>query len=371
VTSTVRAGEPELPASATGEPGLSVSGLATRVGSFRLEPISLVVAPGRMVVVLGPSGAGKTVLLNTIAGFHPASAGLVRLAGRDIGRLPPEQRRIGMVFQDAALFPHLSVADNVAFGPRARGERDPDRVIELLNRFGIAGLARRSPRTLSGGERQRVGLARALAGRPDLLMLDEPLSALDQPTREELRAVLQSLLHVLDIPVLHVTHDRDEALTLADDLAIVVAGRLRQLDVPAAVIAHPADPEVARLLGWADLGTGCIRQEVATIGRFCIPAAHLTDGPAQIFYRPEDLVLEPAGEHAGPGRYRATVHEVTPTVPLARVKLGPSPELVALVHRQDLVRLDLRPGETVDVILPTASVRMWSSPADPASAPET
>jgi ABC-type Fe3+/spermidine/putrescine transport system ATPase subunit len=240
----------------TAEAGLSISGLATQAGSFTLGPVSLDIPPDRVLVVLGPSGAGKTLLLETIAGLRPQQAGQISLAGTDITGLPPERRRIGLVFQDAALFPHLTVKDNVAFGPRAHHAAPPHGTSDLLHQLGIAHLAGRSPRSLSGGERQRVALARALAIQPGLLLLDEPLSALDQPTREDMRTLLQQLLTELEIPAAHVTHDRDEALSIGDDLAVIVSGQLRQTGPATQVATEPADPDVARLLGWSELGHG-------------------------------------------------------------------------------------------------------------------
>ena len=182
------------------------------------------------------------MLLETIAGLRPQQAGQVSLAGTDITSLPPERRRIGLVFQDAALFPHLTVRDNIRFGPRARRAASPDGSDDLLYQLGIEHLADRAPRSLSGGERQRVALARALAIQPGLLLLDEPLSALDQPAREDMRALLQRLLAELAIPAAHVTHDRDEALSVGDDLAVIVGGQLRQTGPAATVAAEPATP---------------------------------------------------------------------------------------------------------------------------------
>ena len=202
------------------ERGLVIQGLRSRAGSFELGPIDLGVGCDRVLAVLGPSGAGKTLLLETIAGFRTARAGSICLGGRELSSLPPEERAIGFVFQDAALFPHLSVRDNVGFALRARGERYHERIDALLARFELAHLSERWPRSLSGGERQRVALARALAAEPELLLLDEPLSALDRPTRDDLRGVLQGLLGSLGIPAIHVTHDRDEALSIGDDVAL-------------------------------------------------------------------------------------------------------------------------------------------------------
>ena len=214
--------------------------------SFRLE---LALALGRETFALvGPSGAGKTTVLRAVAGLATPERGHVRLGGDvlfDSARrinVPPEDRRVGFVFQDYALFPHMTVAQNVSYGAR-------DRAPELLERFRIAHLADARPGQLSGGERQRVGLARALARKPGVLLLDEPLSALDPHTRAALRIELKELLDELDLPVLLVTHDFHDAAVLADRVAALVDGRIRQVGTPSQLIAAPADAFVASFTG--------------------------------------------------------------------------------------------------------------------------
>ncbi|MEV4603935.1 ABC transporter ATP-binding protein [Amycolatopsis sp. NPDC049253] len=344
---------------------LTVSGLLTRAGSFRLGPLDLSVPGGRVLVVLGPSGAGKSMLLDTIAGFRTPRHGRVRLDGQDITGLPADLRRIGVVFQDAALFPHLSVRDNVGFAPALRGHRRSPEAGELLARFGIAHLARRSPRSLSGGERQRVALARALAARPAALLLDEPLSALDQPVREELREVLRATLRDLAVPAIHVTHDRDEALRLADDLAILDAGTLRQTGPAAELTRRPTDGATARLLGWAELGPTRHDTGGLHVGDLPIDPAVLGNGATRgtVYYRPEEVLLGGPDRHSSPAlRVRARVLEVVRTVPLARVLLGTTPPLAALVLHRDLDGL----GGEVEVTVPREALRLIE-PATPVS----
>ncbi len=230
------------------------------------------------------------MLLETIAGLRPQQSGQISLAGADITGSSPEQRRIGLVFQDAALFPHMTVRENIRFGPRASGATAPGASDNLMRQLGIGHLADRSPRSLSGGERQRVALARALAIHPGLLLLDEPLSALDKPTREDMRSLLQQLLAELEIPAAHVTHDRDEALSIGDDLAVIVGGQLRQTG-PAAT-SRPTRPTRRRP------ATGLVRPRARHRSQRHGP--HRPDRPpryggpprpVQVFYRPEDIEL--------------------------------------------------------------------------------
>jgi ABC-type Fe3+/spermidine/putrescine transport system ATPase subunit len=351
----------------TAEGGLSVSELTAQAGSFTLGPVSLHIPTDRVLVVLGPSGAGKTMLLETIAGLRPQQAGRITLAGTDITSLPPERRRIGLVFQDAALFPHLTVTDNVQFGPRARRTGSPDATSGLMSQLGIEPLANRTPRSLRGGERQRVALARALAIQPRLLLLDEPLSALDQPTREDMRALLQQLLTQLEIPAAHVTHDRDEALSIADDLAVIVAGQLRQTGPAARVAAEPADPDVARLLGWTELGHGTADGTTARIGQLALGdiGAGLS-GPVHVFYRPEDVHLSHVTAEASAGAsLTAHVEQIVRTRPLARITLRCDPPVTALMLHRDIERLQLTAGNPVQVSLPPGSVRIFQTRTRP------
>jgi molybdate transport system ATP-binding protein len=236
--------------------GLVVDGLRVELGAFTLA-VSLAVADGEVVALVGPNGAGKTTLLRALAGLEPLAAGRVTLAGRVVDdvagrvRLAPQPRHVAVMFQDVRLFPQLDVRDNVAFGPRARGaSRAVSRAAaeQRLADVGIAGLARRRPAGLSGGEAQRVALARALAAEPDLLLLDEPLAAVDAGARDGLREVIGARLAGLDRPSLVVTHDPADALILAGRVVVLEEGRIVQ-DAPAAEVRErPGSAWVARML---------------------------------------------------------------------------------------------------------------------------
>jgi thiamine transport system ATP-binding protein len=233
---------------------LEVTALTVTYDGFTaVDAVDLRIADGEIVCILGPSGSGKSSLLRAVAGLEPDAHGRIAWDGSDLARVPPHRRGFGLMFQDHALFPHRDVVGNVAFGlrmqrlPRAETER---RARDALALVGLAGFERRRIRELSGGEQQRVALARALAAEPRLLMLDEPLGALDRALRERLVTELRALFVRLGVTSLFVTHDHDEAFALADRLVVMHAGRIEQVDRPAEVWKRPANAFVARFLGW-------------------------------------------------------------------------------------------------------------------------
>ena len=248
------AGSPEAIAHrAEHAPLLSIEGVSKRFGAIEvLKDISLAVAPGEIFALLGPSGCGKSTLLRTIAGFETPSAGRIVLDGEDVSRQPPNRRPVNMVFQSYAVFPHMTVAENVAYGlvveRVARAEIDA-RVADALEQVRLADFATRRPEQLSGGQRQRVALARALIKRPRLLLLDEPLSALDAKLRDAMRLELVKLQETVGITFVIVTHDQSEALAMADRVAVLEGGRLRQVATPSELYRRPADAFVADFIG--------------------------------------------------------------------------------------------------------------------------
>jgi len=224
-----------------------------------VDDVSLAVHAGEFVSLLGPSGCGKTTLLRIIAGFETPTAGEIELAGQRVTHLPPDARGTAMVFQSYALFPHLDVFENIAFGLRVRGTGDAEtreRVADALALVGLEGLARRSPDQLSGGQQQRVAVARAVVTRPRVLLLDEPLSNLDAKLREQMRVELRRIQREVGITAIYVTHDQVEAMTLADRIVVLDRGRMQQLAPPAELYARPANPFVAEFVGKVNLLEG-------------------------------------------------------------------------------------------------------------------
>ena len=233
---------------------VDVTDLGVDFGSVTaLEDVSLSISDGEFFTLVGPSGCGKTTLLRSIAGLETHSRGSVSIGGQEVTDEPPEARNVGIVFQNYSLFPHMSVAENVAYGLRfhelSEGRESGERVAELLSLVDLAGFGDREPEQLSGGQQQRVALARALAPEPDVLLLDEPLSALDARLRKELRVQIKTIQRDLGITTVYVTHDQAEALAISDRIAVMQDGRLQQVDTPEEVYRQPASRTVAEFIG--------------------------------------------------------------------------------------------------------------------------
>jgi ABC-type Fe3+/spermidine/putrescine transport system ATPase subunit len=280
-------------------PLLEVRAVAKRFGARDvLKSISLNIAAGEFLTLLGESGSGKTTLLRLIAGFEQPTAGEIWMSGERLDTLPPHKRRVNTVFQNYALFPHLSVRDNVAYGLRVQGvpkNEIPGRVAEALNMVKMAAFAGARPSRLSGGQQQRVALARALVNRPQLLLLDEPLSALDANLRKEMQSELKALQREVGITFLFVTHDQEEAMALSDRIALLRDGALEQIASPRDIYARPATAYTAQFIGQTNLLQGEIRRSIATCGVLRWPVEDM-DGPAVFSLRPEAIRLSPDGK---------------------------------------------------------------------------
>lgn len=236
---------------------VSLEGLTKSFGEFTaVRDLDLTVAPGEFVSMLGPSGSGKTTVLRVIAGFEEATAGVVRLSGVDVTRVPPHARQVNTVFQDYALFPHMTIAENVGYGLKVKGTSKAERIADVdesLRRVRLEHVADRLPHQLSGGQRQRIALARALILRPQVLLLDEPLGALDKQLREQMQLELKQIQREVGITFIFVTHDQEEALTLSDRVAVFNNGRIEQVGSARDVYENPQTEFVARFLGLSNL----------------------------------------------------------------------------------------------------------------------
>ncbi len=279
---------------------LELDGLQKRFGgAAAVDGLSLALERGEVLALLGPSGSGKTTTLRLLAGFEAPDAGRVLLDGRDVTALAPVDRRFGMVFQHYALFPHLDVGANVAFGLESRGVQGPDltrRVAEALALVDLAGYERRPVTSLSGGQQQRVALARALVFRPDVLLLDEPLSNLDAKLRQEVRIEIRELQRKLGITTVMVTHDQEEALTMADRMVVMEDGSVRQVGTQQELYERPANRFVAGFVGRSTFIEGRIEADgtFRSAGGLALRSPSAPPGPAAMALRPERVACGPA-----------------------------------------------------------------------------
>lgn len=327
-----------------------------------------------VTTLFGPSGCGKTTVLRCLAGLERPNEGSIRAAGKvwfDSQQkicLTPQQRDIGFLFQDYALFPHLSVIENIAFGLShcSRHERD-QRVAEMVQMFDLKGLESRRTHQISGGQQQRVALARVLVRRPRLLLLDEPLSALDATLREQLRIELRRRLSLFQIPVIVVTHDRVEAIALSDHLVIMEGGQIRQSGPVEQVITRPSDLSVARIVGVETVLVGTIlnvQDGLATVqvGRTTLLAVAPTI-PAKCVHlciRGEDVAIQkgPTGETSVRNHLPAIIQSLTPEGPLVRIGLDCGFDLTALVTRPACTELQLKVGDQVTANLKAPAIHL-------------
>jgi putative spermidine/putrescine transport system ATP-binding protein len=276
-------------------------GVVKNFGSHRaLDAIDLRIEPGEFVALLGPSGCGKTTALRVLSGLEGIDAGRILVDGKDVAPVPTNRRDMGMVFQSYSLFPHLTARENVEFGLRMRKVPAPERAsrsAEALDMVGLDRFAERFAHQLSGGQQQRVALARALVTRPKVLLLDEPLSALDAKVRVQLRDEIRRIQTELGITTVFVTHDQEEALAVADRVAVMRDGRIEQIGTPEELYAAPASAFVAQFVGLSNRLEGVVSDGSATVRGAVLPllGQRLDDGPVTVLVRPEDIVLAPEG----------------------------------------------------------------------------
>lgn len=347
---------------------IQVRDLKVNLGSFLLHDINLDVNQGEYFIILGPTGAGKTVLLEAIAGLYPVLQGSISVNGKEITRLKPEKRGIAMVYQEQVLFPHLSVKDNIAFGLKAQKcpkmEIGP-RVQHIAEVLDATDLLQRDPTTLSGGEKQRVALARALVTEPAVLLLDEPLSALDPENKERMQHELAKIHHRLKVTTIHVTHDFEEAIALGHRVAVLNEGRIAQVGTPEDVLRRPNSEFVARFAlsrnvfsGMAqDIGDGYVSVDIGGVQLMGI--TDLRDA-VRLSLRPEDIFIstEPLQSTAR-NSFRGTITEVVDRGAVMHLTVSIPPDFICLITRQAFEELQLRKGVRVWITFKASAIHIF------------
>ncbi|HTM55202.1 MAG TPA: sulfate/molybdate ABC transporter ATP-binding protein [Pirellulales bacterium] len=336
---------------------ISVKNISKHFGTFTaLDNVSLEVPNGSLLALLGPSGSGKTTLLRIIAGLEVPDSGSVICQDEDVTQRNARDRNVGFVFQHYALFRHMSVFENIAFGMRVRKQPNSliqSRVTELLQLVRLDGLERRYPSQLSGGQRQRVALARALAIQPKVLLLDEPFGALDAKVRQELRSWLRRLHHEINMTSVFVTHDQEEAFEVADEVVVMNHGRVEQAGPPDTVFEHPANPFVMDFLGNVNVFHGRVQNGRAVLGSVEVDYPeypHQESRPATFYVRPHELEIEHAPN--GAASLKARVERINPAGSVAKVFLMASDFGLGLnveISPERYLELALKTGDTVYV----------------------
>jgi spermidine/putrescine transport system ATP-binding protein len=362
--------QPEIPGDSASLPqeAIGIRGVVKRFGSFAaLKGVSLSIADNEFFTLLGPSGCGKTTLLRAIAGFEAVSEGAIELYGSNIAALPPEGRPVNTVFQQYALFPHMSVRDNVAFGLRMKGVAQAERrarADEMLEMVHLTDFAERLPAQLSGGQQQRVALARALAPRPRVLLLDEPLSALDLKLRQAMRVELKQLQETTAITFVFVTHDQEEALAMSDRIAVMSAGEVQQVGDPQTIYEAPVNRFVADFIGETNVLPVTVSEISAGRARVALAGCRgltaqvpesLAPGAHHVSIRPERLSLAGAGEADLTARVERVVYLGTDLQVLTRLPDGAG----LTVRLQNSARTALpRQGEEIGFHIEEGAVRL-------------
>jgi molybdate transport system ATP-binding protein/molybdate/tungstate transport system ATP-binding protein len=347
---------------------ISIRGLSVELGDFTLKNASLDVTDGEYLVILGPTGAGKTVLLESIAGLYPIKHGQIWLRGKEVTKLEPDKRGVSIVYQDHALFPHLSVKENIIFGLKVKKAAHgaiEKALAQVVNLLGIRALLHRRPSTLSGGERQKVALARALCVQPDVLLLDEPLSALDPQTREEVQYELHQLQRLLHITILHVTHDFEEAIALGDRIAVIGDGEVKQVGTPEQIFRQPNSEFVARFAMSRNIFPGVIENSdsgdcLFKTGNTAFIVTNKNNGATRATVRPEDVLisLEPFHSSAR-NTFAGKITRIIDKGSTLYITVDLPPEISALITQNSFREMGLTVGLQVYVTFKASSVHIF------------
>ena len=347
---------------------IAIKNLKVNLGGFLLQSINLDIKQGEYFIILGPTGAGKTVLLEAIAGLYPVLEGEVWIGGNEITDLSPEKRGIGIVYQDQALFPHLSVEENIAFGLKMRKRTKDEiksRTDAIAEVVGILHLLKRSPATLSGGEKQKVALARALVTEPKVLLLDEPLSALDPETRERMQGELSEMHRKIMVTIIHVTHDFEEAITLGYRVAVLNDGCIAQIGTPEEFLRQPSSEFVARFALSRNIFSGRVMEiedgcAVIDVGGTRLRATTETKGEVRLSIRPEDILVsrEPLQSTAR-NCYQGVISNIADRGSVMYVTVTLPPDFICIITRQAFDELRLRKGVEVWITFKASAIHVF------------
>ena len=347
---------------------IAIKNLKVNLGDFLLQDISLDIKQGEYFIILGPTGAGKTVLLEAIAGLYPVLEGEVWIDGNEITDLSPEKRGIGIVYQDQALFPHLPVEENIAFGlkmrkrPKDEIKSKTDAIAEVM---GILHLLKRSPATLSGGEKQKVALARALVAEPKVLLLDEPLSALDPETRERMQGELREMHRKVMVTIIHVTHDFEEAITLGHRVAVLNDGCIAQIGTPEEFLRQPSSEFVARFALSRNIFSGrvvLIEDGCALIdvGGTKLRATTETKGEVRLSIRPEDILISrELLQSTARNCFQGVISDIADRGSIIYITVTLPPDFICIITRQAFDELELRNGGKVWITFKASAIRVF------------
>ena len=345
---------------------LSIRDLSKKWADFSLTNINLDVKEREYFTVLGPTGAGKTLMLELIAGFHHPDLGEVWINDKNVTDIPPEKRKVGFVYQDYSLFPHLNVEENVKFGLRLKkipkSETD-EKIRRTMNLLDLTRLSKRLPKTLSGGEQQKVALARAIVLDPDVLLLDEPLSALDTQTQERLRRELKDLHEKSGITTIHVTHDHVEAILLGDRIGILSDGKLIQVGEPDEIFRKPRGEFVAKFVGVENIFSGKseLKKGLAEIdiGNVSIEAVTQKEGKVKVCIRPEDVLLSKRPiKSSGRNMLQGKITEISDRGTTVKLKVNVGRELVVIITKRSFLDMKLRIGSEIYASFKASSVHV-------------
>ena len=347
---------------------IAIRKLKVKLGGFTLQDINLCVKEGEYFIILGPTGAGKTILLEAMAGLYPVLEGEVWIDGTEVTRLSPEKKGIGIVYQDQALFPHISVEKNIAFGLRLRKypkHETKAKIAAMAEIVGIAHLLRRSPDSLSGGEKQKVALARALVTEPRVLLLDEPLSALDPDTRERMQEELRDMHRRVKVTVIHVTHDFEEAIALGHRVAVLNDGCIAQVGTPEEFLRKPSSEFVARFALSRNIFTGRAEDgedgnAVIDIGGVRLKAVTESRGEIRLSLRPEDILISrELFQSTARNCFQGVISEIAERGSVVYITVSLPPDFTCLITRQAFEELELGKGAQVWITFKASAIHVF------------